>query len=132
MDNCSANSNRRRFSRVTAPRAARLISPSGISFEGMVVDLSLCGIFLHGDYTVQVGDVVEILIYGTGHRLCRIFKYSCRVVRHTPEGVALEFIVMESPDYDHLMTIILYFAENPHKVCNEFPEVFSLDPIAAD
>lgn len=124
----SNNDNRRRFSRVAATCAAKLLNSSGASSEGMVVDLSLCGIFLYGDYDEQVGDLVELLLYGLGHRLSLLFKYSCRVVRANPDGIALEFIGMEAQSYDYLQTIILYFSEDPHNISLEFPEKFTSHP----
>ena len=117
--------NRRRFSRVDASRAAKLLNSSGASFEGMVADLSLCGMLLAGDYNTQVGDIVELLLYGPGHRLSLIFKYRARVVRVTQDGIALEFIGMEARSYHYLQTIILYFSEDPLGVCLEFPQEFT-------
>ncbi len=122
------NSNRRRFHRVPAPRSATLLNLAGVSFEGMVVDLSLCGMFLHGEYDAQVGDMIELLLYGHGQHLSLLFKYGGKVVRVTQNGVALEFVGMEPRSYDYLQTVILYFSENPLGACLEFPEVFTAHP----
>ena len=51
-------------------------------------------------------------------------RLKAKIVRHTEEGMAIQFEEMEVETYQHLKNIILYNSDNPDdflQQCNERP-----------
>ena len=78
----------RRYGRFT-PRnpSARLILPNGVNVTVRVVDVSQSGAAIATDHRPDIGATVTI------------GKTAARVVRHLEDGIALEFVRLQHPDF---------------------------------
>ncbi len=114
----------RRFTRVIFSRTAKLICRAATYEEGQVHNLSLGGLFLDGQYTVDSGDLCELQLHETGRHSCLILYFQVRVVRVESQGLALEFVDMPTDSYKFLQTMVLYSTDDPLGVSLEFLEEF--------
>jgi hypothetical protein len=78
----------RRHGRITPHNpAARLILPNGVNIACRVIDISQSGAAIKTDQRPEIGAPVTI------------GKTPGRVVRHLEEGIAIEFIRLQHPDF---------------------------------
>jgi hypothetical protein len=78
----------RRHGRVAARNpAARLILPNGVNLAVRVIDISQSGVAVATDQRPEIGALVTV------------GKTGGRVVRHLEEGIAIEFIRLQHPDF---------------------------------
>jgi len=114
----------RRFTRVIFSRTAKLIYQAKTHEEGQVYNLSLGGLFLEGQYNVNVKDLCELELHETGRHSCLILTFQTQVVRIEPHGLALKFLDMPLDSYSFLQTMVLYSTDDPYGVSLEFLEDF--------
>jgi PilZ domain-containing protein len=78
----------RRHGRITPQNpAARMILPNGVNIACRVIDISQSGAAIKTDQRPEIGAPVTI------------GKTQGRVVRHLEEGIAVEFIRLQHPDF---------------------------------
>jgi len=114
---------RRRYSRVKIDCGAWLIADNVRLRFDKVCDLSMGGACIFGQTSLAPGDFCELEMHetrGGGQE----YRYKARVVWKTDDRLAVEFIDMDSDSYTFLQTMILYHAENPLDVVQEFQDDF--------
>jgi hypothetical protein len=85
------------------------------------------GLFI-GD--AALADVVEeecqLELREKGEHSSLILKFSAKVVRVEPAGIAVEFTDMEDDSFMFLQTMVLYASDDPIGIAKDFLEDFSL------
>jgi hypothetical protein len=114
----------RRFTRVIFSRSAKLICGQKTFVKGLVHNLSIGGLFLEGQYDVNVKELCELELHETGRHSCLILTFQAQVVRIEPHAIALQFLDMPLDSYKFLQTMVLYSTEDPYGVSLEFLEDF--------
>ena len=118
---------RRRHSRVAFNHSAWLtVQNKRHSFDQMA-DLSMGGACIKGVAPLKPGDICDLELHEEGRHSCRIAKYCSRVIRKGGNKLALEFVDMDADSYMYLQTMILYHAEDPFDVVDDFQDDFPLD-----
>jgi len=125
-----ATADNRRFTRVIFSRTAKLIYQDKTHEEGQVHNLSLGGLFLEGQYGVNVKDLCELELHETGRHSCLILTFQAQIIRIEPHGLALQFLDMPLDSYKFLQTMVLYSTDDPYGVSLEFSEDFPAVPPA--
>jgi len=116
---------RRRYYRVALERRGRLRCGSRWSAEAKVVDLSLGGLKLAGDLGVEPGLECQLELREEGRHSCLILRFRVRVVWRRSDMTGLEFVSMDDDGYMLLQTMLLYSADDPLAVSNQFEESFA-------
>ena len=113
--------NQRKFSRVEIERAAHLHFRSA-QYLGMLENISLGGGFINGAFKQAKGDICKInmkeSVIHSDIVICAIGS----IVRVSDNGIAFEFIAMNSKSYDKLEAELLAHADDPSIVGDEILE----------
>lgn len=109
----------REFTRSTVHIGVRLTGASGVSFDGAVRDVSLAGVFVRGECSMRPDEacVVELRLDTLD---AGVVQVRGRITRLEPEGVAVEFTEIPLQSLDDLRSLVLYNAQDPDKVEEEF------------
>ena len=116
---------RRRYSRVEIDCCAWLIVDNVRLRFDKVCNLSMGGACILGQSPLKPGDTCEFELYDTRGGTGRTFRYRARVVWTNADRMALEFIDMDTESYMFLQTMVLYHADDPLDVVEEFQDGFS-------
>ena len=120
----AAGQERRRFSRVILERRARLFLGNNRYDMAMIRNLSIGGLFLEGQYPVDIDETGTLELHETGRNSSLILRFGARVVRTGNQGIALRFTHMEPDSYMFLQTMVLYATDDPYGVALEFMDDF--------
>ncbi|MBM9513897.1 PilZ domain-containing protein [Desulfogranum marinum] len=118
---------KRRHTRVIFTRTVRMSVNDSVVGEFPARNLSMGGLFI-GD--AALADVVEeecqLELREKGEHSSLILKFSAKVVRVEPAGIAVEFTDMEDDSFMFLQTMVLYASDDPIGIAKDFLEDFSL------
>jgi len=111
---------RRRYSRVKIDCSAWLTVNNVREKVERVCDLSMGGVCILCQSTLEPGDMCDFELQDSN------IAYHCtaRVVWRTDDRLALEFVGMATDSYLFLQTMVLYHANDPLDVVEEFQEDF--------
>ena len=115
---------RRRYSRVKIDCSAWLTINNTRKKCGRVYDLSMGGVCILSDSSLEPGDMCVFELHESKNDSSRVYQYNGRVVWKKADRFALEFVDIDSDSYFYLQTIVLYNADNPLEVAEEFQEDF--------
>ncbi len=115
---------RRRYSRVKINCSAWLTINNTRQKCGKVYDLSIGGVCILSESLLEPGDTCIFELHESKHDSSRVYQYSARVVWKKADRFALEFVDIDSDSYFYLQTIVLYHADDPLEVAEEFQEDF--------
>jgi hypothetical protein len=111
---------KRRFSRIQVTLAVELSAGGQPLVTGPARDLSLTGAFVLTPVQLKPDTAcTATIVLGEGDAVLTI-EASGRVVRSTPDGLAVEFQAMELEHYEHLQQVVLYNAEDTDRIESEF------------
>ncbi|MBI5656156.1 MAG: PilZ domain-containing protein [Geobacter sp.] len=112
---------KRRFVRVPL-KVEAYVSCRSIAFKGEVANLSLNGMFIACNETLEEGDIARITLYltGTSRRLDVSITANGRVIRVGEGMVAFQFQDMDLDSFAQLRNIISFNAGDADRVINEF------------
>jgi len=112
--------NQREYSRSTVSIAATLTPKDGQPFGIEVVDLSMGGMFIHTDHTLEPGLTckVSMLIGHFQHELPIVAD--AEVIRTFNEGIALKFSAIELENIANMQGLIVEHADEPDQAKLEF------------
>lgn len=85
---------RRNSSRIQLNRQAKLDFNAKVYAEGLIQDLSLTGMFVHGDFQQTEGDHCVVNLVQEGKHSYLSLESSAQVVRKDDKGVAIAFTSM--------------------------------------
>lgn len=120
--------NQRKFSRVDIERAAHLNFSSG-QYQGTLENISLGGGFINGAFKQAKGDICKINFTESEAHSDVIICALGSIVRVSDNGIAFEFIAMNSNSYARLETELLDHADDPSILGDEIFEssIFEFD-----
>ena len=124
MTSDSEQTDAREFSRVRAKRTA-IVSRVGEADgpRGRVVDVSLGGAFIEGDFSLMDGAEVLVSILLNDQEKGAAINAAGTVVRSDSKGVAIEFRELRDLEsYGHLRNLVLYNARTTASVEEEFKQ----------
>jgi hypothetical protein len=121
------NPNGRLFTRVVFKRTVQLEFGDRVYEECTINDLSLGGMFVVGSFEQKADDTCKIKLLQEGPGSLVDLEVSGTVIRVTDKGVALKFLSMTFDSYLYLQTTLLYEAEDPAVLGNEFLREFFFD-----
>ena len=113
---------KRSFSRIEFHRHVTLEFISAAYNECEIKDLSLTGMFVFGSFSQQIGEKCIVHYCQKGRSTDIILLAMAEVVRVTEEGLAIEFREMTFDSYMYLEVVLLYEAQQPLVIGQEFPE----------
>lgn len=113
--------NQRKFSRVEIERAAHLYFRSA-QYLGIMENLSLGGGFINGAFRQAKGDICKINMKESVMHSDIVICAIGSIVRVSDNGIAFEFIAMNSKSYNRLETDLLAHADDPSIVGDEILE----------
>ena len=113
--------NQRKFSRVEIERAAHLYFSSA-QYQGILENISLGGGFINGAFKQSQGDICKINFKKSGPDSKTAICALGSIVRVSNNGVAFEFIAMNSKSYHSLETELLTHADDPSILGDEIFE----------
>ncbi len=114
------NSNGRLFTRVEFKRTVQLEFEGKIYENCQINDLSLGGMFVLGSFDQEAGATCDIKLIQEGPGSVIDLEVAGRVARVDSKGVALTFLSMKFDSYLFLQTTLLYEADDPAVLGNEF------------
>ena len=115
---------RRRYSRVKIDCSAWLIINNTRQKCGRVCDLSMGGVCIFSESSLESGDMCVFELHESKQDSSKIYHYSAQVVWKKDDRFALEFVDIDSDSFFYLQTIVLYHADDPLEVAEEFQEDF--------
>ena len=115
---------RRRYSRVKIDCSAWLIINNTRQKCGRVCDLSMGGVCILSESSLEPGDMCVFELHESKQDSSKVYHYSARVAWKKADRFALEFVDIDSDSFFYLQTIVLYHAEDPLEVAEEFQEDF--------
>lgn len=108
----------RKFSRVPFHVTATA-TVGGRSFQGVVSNLSMNGMFLETTEQLPEGEAAELLITLEGTDPVVTVSFLGRVSRATENGIGFHFEKIDLDSYTHLRNIIAYNMADAEKVMDE-------------
>lgn len=99
---------------------------AGITFPGQrrhiypTQDISLTGIFVSGPLRQPPGTPCTITLTERWSGKVFVMNFTGEVVRHNPDGMAIQFTEMALKQYALLQTVLLYGCSNPLSLGKEF------------
>ena len=112
----------RLFTRIRFDRKLHL-DFAGTQYEScQIKDLNLTGMFVIGNFSQEVGEVCFIRLDQAGDSSQLSLEATAKVVRHTDQGIAIEFVSMSFDSYMFLQVTLLYEAGDPIAIGEELPE----------
>lgn len=124
MTSDSEQTDAREFSRVRTKLTA-IVSRVGEDDapRGRVVDVSLGGVFIEGDFSLMDGAEVLVSILLNDQETGAAINAAGTVVRSDSKGVAIEFHELRDLEsYGHLRNLVLYNARTTASVEEEFKQ----------
>lgn len=115
---------RRRYSRVKMDCSAWLTINNTRQKIGRIYDLSMGGVCIVSKSPLEPGDNCDFELHESKQGSGRVYHYSARTVWEKADRFALKFVDMDSDSYFYLQTIVLYHADDPLDVAEEFQEDF--------
>ena len=115
---------RRRYSRIKIDCSAWITFNNTRQKYGRVCDLSMGGVCILSQSPLGPGDMCDFELHESKDGSSRVYHYSARVVWKKADCFALKFVDMDSGSYSYLQTIVLYHADDPLDVVEEFQEDF--------
>ena len=115
---------RRRYSRVKIDCSAWLTINNTRQKCGRVYDLSMGGVCILSEKPLELADKCVFELHENKQDSSRVYHYSARVVWKRDDRFGLEFVDIDSDSYFYLQTIVLYHADDPLEVAEEFQEDF--------
>ena len=119
--------NKRQFTRLRIHLDADLNFGSQRYYKHRVEDISLGGLYVHGRFHQQPGDICTVNLNHSELEEALEIHAACLVVRSNKHGLGLEFISMKLDDFCHLQTILLYQADDPVILGTEFVNNVNLE-----
>lgn len=115
---------RRKRTRVPFTIKARLVAPGAKRQECETKNLSVNGVFILQALEITVGSLWGIELLGKlKHSSFRV-RIKAKAVRTTESGAAFSFQKMDDDCYALLQTVVIYNAEDPIAVVEEFSPQF--------
>ena len=121
------NPNGRLFTRVVFKRTVQLEFGDRVYEECTINDLSLGGMFVVGSFDQKIDDTCTIRLLQEGSGSVVDLEVTGKIIRVDDKGVALKFLSMTFDSYMFLQTTLLYEAEDPAVLGNEFLREFFFD-----
>ncbi len=115
---------RRRYSRVKMEGSAWLTFKNTRQKIGRLYDLSMGGVCILSENPLDPGEECVFELHEEKEDSSTIYQYKARVVWKKDDRFALEFIDIGSDSYFFLQTTVLYHADDPLEVAEEFQEGF--------
>lgn len=112
---------RRRYSRVEVNCKAMLLVDNKKYKPEKIFNLGLGGVCMLYKSDLSPGDKCDFEIIDAASGT---YTYKARVAWKTEDRLALEFVDMDSDSYFFLQTTVLYHADDPLNVAEEFEEDF--------
>lgn len=112
---------KRRFTRVNFKTTAEIVKGS-ILISGEVKDISMKGAFVISKEKLPVNQRVEISIFLSGPEPPLKVTITGRVIRITPEGMAIDFEGMDIDSFNTLRKIVAYNLGDEERVRKEVLE----------
>jgi len=109
---------KRRFTRVDFKTTAEVVKGT-ISIIGEIKDLSMKGVFVVSKEKLPVNQRVEISILLSGPEPPLKVTITGKVIRTTPEGMAIDFESMDIDSFNTLKEIMAYNLGDSEKVRKE-------------
>lgn len=116
---------KRRHSRVLFSRTARVHIGEESYEERPIRNLSLGGMLLEGNFSVDPGETLNIELQEQGKHSVLVLHMCAKVVRRDDDCMAVAFTGMEPDSYMFLQTMVLYSTDDPFGVAMEFLDDFS-------
>ena len=91
-----------------------------INFSGVVDNLSMRGMFLSTEKTIEGDSPLEISIILSGSSSTLSIRTKGRLVRRTETGIAVEFGEMDLDSFIHLRNIVAQNSSDPDAVYEEY------------
>ena len=112
---------KRKFARIQF-RTKATICNEAEDFDGQIDNLSLNGMMLKTDHSLDIGQAVQISIYLSGSEPQLKISLSGIVVRQSSDGLAVQFDMDPMPldTLTHLRHIIGYNSGDPDAVMKEY------------
>lgn len=118
---------KRRHTRVIFTRTVRLSVNDSVVGEYPARNLSMGGLFIGNKTLAGVVDGdCQLELREKGEHSSLILKFSAKVVRTEPTGIAVEFTDMEDDSFMFLQTMVLYASDDPIGIAKDFLEDFPL------
>ena len=120
---------KRRHTRVVFTRTVRLSINDSLVGEFPALNLSMGGLFIDNSLLADVVDgECQLELHEKGEHSSLILKFSAKVVRVEPSGIAVAFTDMEDDSFMFLQTMVLYASDDPIGIAEDFLEDFPLVP----
>ena len=101
---------KRQYVRIQFERQVQLDFITDIIHDCQVENISLGGMYVHGDFPENVGEQCYVNFAQRGQNTYFFLKALARVVRQTDDGVALQFVSMSFESLMSLEMVLLYQA----------------------
>ena len=96
---------RRRFSRINLQWAVRL-DFGGVEYKRFVSNVSLCGLYVEGEFQQLVGDICIISLKQSGLFAEEVVQAVASIARVAEGGMAIEFLSMKLDSFLFLQTTL--------------------------
>lgn len=116
----------REFTRVRIEAQASGEEQTGRSIRGVIADISAKGLYLSCKQPPEEGITCEITIKLVNERKSAPIHLLCRVVRKEEAGAAFEYRSVSVDDFEKLKKLILFNADNPERVEQEYSSHFGI------
>lgn len=115
---------KRNFSRVSFRMTAWISGPEG-DFEGEVDNLSLKGMWLSTEVSLELGTTVQVRMTLSEIEEAATLKLIGKIVRTTPAGAGIHFEEMDLDTFNYLSKIIEYNMTDSRKAQDELVRFIS-------
>lgn len=116
---------KRRHARVDCNRSVRIIGRQKALGLYPVKNLSLGGIFIQGDIDIPIGEECRLQMRQAGSQTSLLLTFSGKILRREHNGIGVAFVAMERDSFMFLQTMVLYSADDPNRVAENFCEDFA-------
>lgn len=116
---------KRRYARVDCNRSVRIVGRQKALGLYTVTNLSLGGIFIQGDIDIPIGEECCLEMRQTSERASVLLAFSGKIIRREHNGVGVAFVTMDRDCFMFLQTMVLYSADDPNKIAENFSEDFA-------
>ncbi len=115
---------RRKHTRLDLEFKAKLKFTNKTTWQGFTKDISFGGAFIccaKPDPALNSKECYLQLTLNPEHE-GKIINFSCRQIRTTPTGAAVQFITTDIADYDFFEKVMIYNSPNPDKLADELDD----------
>lgn len=116
---------KRYHARVGCTRSVRIIGRHKTLGLYPVKNMSLGGIFIQGDIDIPIGEECCLEMRQTSKQASLLLTFSGKIIRRELNGVGVAFVTMDRDCFMFLQTIVLYSADDPNRVAENFSEDFA-------